>query len=167
MWYVYFLFCEAGHELLYIGRSNRPKARLVDFMRRTDRGAYIGDLLQYENIHDACIAELQNIARYRPPFNKVLASTTGMLGHKHTAEAKQTIGGKNRGKIFTEAERKRISNALKGRAPTRGTTGMKMSEAAKQKLRGRFISAEARANMSAAQRKRQEREHAITCATHG
>ena len=87
MWYVYYLHHPDG-ELLYVGRSNNPTARLHAFMLREDVMAEIIRLEEYECFEDACARELEVLRQRRPPYNKRLISSPGTVG-KSFAESEQ------------------------------------------------------------------------------
>jgi len=127
--FVYYLLDPASQDLLYIGRSHRPKVRHLDFQRRTGRLATLGVCQRFSTIDQACSAELVALAKHKPPFNKRLASSTGRLGHRGA-----TISEWHRQQVIKSRKGRTVSEETKDR--TRASMlGKKLSEETKQKIR--------------------------------
>ena len=87
MWFIYYLHDAVTGELLYIGRSSNPKRRQAAFHALHHVLTEMGEKQRHSDFASACQAELEAIARHRPPYNKILASSPGATGYKHSMTA--------------------------------------------------------------------------------
>lgn len=85
MWYVYYLHCAATGQLLYIGRSDRPKQRQAAFHALHHVLTEMGLKQRHSTFEEACAAEVKAIEKHRPPYNKLTCSSRGALGYRHDA----------------------------------------------------------------------------------
>lgn len=143
-WYVYYLFDLDETELLYIGRSNKPRTRQLAFERKYEVPTFMGLCQRHATFDEASKAELQAIAKHRPPFNKHYVSSLGGLGQvrsgfKHTPEVIEIIRATSTGRRQSPETCLKKSEALKGE---------------KAPWFGKKFSPETRAKMSAAQKAR-------------
>ena len=139
--YVYRLLDQHG-DVIYIGRSLTPERRRWLFQHRRGIPVRLGQMERYSDFDQACAAELRAIARMRPRFNKILASSPGNLGMKNSAEKNAKVSAKLKGRVGTmlgrshsEETRAKMSASLIGRAGT---------------MTGRTFTPEHRAKISAA-----------------
>lgn len=88
MYYVYYLHCAKTGELLYIGRTDRLKQRQRAFHDLHHVLTTMGETQRHSTFEAACAAEVEAIAKHRPPYNKVAMSSPGAFGYKHTDNAK-------------------------------------------------------------------------------
>lgn len=134
MYYVYYLFDETFTVLLYIGRSDKPRARQTYFERTRGIKTTMGFCQRHKTFEAACAAELIAIAKHWPPHNKRLASSPSSHG--------QSI---NKGRRMSDETKAKISAASKGHP---------VSEHVRQIVsrthKGKIVSAETRAKQSAA-----------------
>ena len=155
MFYVYYLLDPQSSELLYVGRSHKPHQRKDSFNRKYGLAATLGFSQRFASFPDACLAELQAIAKHRPKFNKRVASSPGHFGTS-----------------FSLAHRSKISKSLMGRPVSAQTreklralfSGRPVSEEERSRLRliagnslGRKRTEQARQNMSLAAHARREK----------
>jgi hypothetical protein len=80
--YVYYL--TLNQELVYIGRSTVPQSRLRAFQRRINRSAVLYAVLEFDSFNAAAAVERSEIAKFRPTYNKYVASSSCRLGKTNT-----------------------------------------------------------------------------------
>ncbi len=122
--YVYTLFDKAGR-LVYIGRSNDPKARRYMFEWKHGFSVKLGPMQRFSTIEQAQEAELKAIAKYWPPYNKHLVSSIGRFGVSPSEETRAKMRAKHIGKIMSPEARAKMSAAKIGKKPW--CTGLKMT----------------------------------------
>ena len=176
MHYVYYLLDPETQDLLYIGRSNKPKNRQHAFHRKHKILTVLGVCQRHSDFNKACQAELTAIAKHWPPFNKRLHSGSSSIGmgSKH-------IGNQNaKGHRWSEVERERIRVQQLGNTAHLGhkhsaetkakfskmRTGVKQTEESNLKrsktLAGRIFSEEHRAKISAGRKAAWNRKNETT-----
>jgi hypothetical protein len=166
--FVYYLADSTG-EIVYVGRSARPRERLLAARNRYGEHLEIKKLSKPMMLESACALERKELRRLKPKFNKRVSSSLGNFGMKlgrtpeHRAKLIETHVG-FKGKRHSEESRARIAAGGVGRTPTEETRaklkawtrkkGWKHSEETLKKIgathRGVPKSAEHRAKISAA-----------------
>ncbi len=81
--YVYFLYNLDEDVLLYVGRSLNAVVRWQHFMVREDVPAVLGRIDRYDDLDQACAAELDAIETLHPLFNIRRQSSKGNTGMHH------------------------------------------------------------------------------------
>ena len=176
MHYVYYLLDPETQDLLYIGRSNRPKTRMNAFKRRTGRNVCFGLCQRFSDIERACQAEVTAITKHWPPYNQIAASSIGTLGqattvgYRHAESVKETLRQLRSGKQHPAEVKVKISKSLLGNQYAKG---FKHSEETRRKVAqaqlGKRRSPEQRANMKAAQllqwKKKKEQQNEVSGTT--
>lgn len=117
-YYVYYLLDPGTGDLLYIGRSHRPRTRQLYFEKRTGLSTVLGVSQRFSSFEEACAAELKAITRHHPPWNKSVQSSNGRYGHKgHRISDwhKNQISLTNRARVLTPEHKLRISASLRGK----------------------------------------------------
>jgi NUMOD3 motif len=166
--FVYYLADDTG-TVVYVGRSTRPRERLLAARNRYGEQLEIKKLSKPMTLEDACELERKELCKLRPKFNRRVSSSPGNFGMKlgrtpeHRAKLIETHVGML-GKKHTEESKARIAAGGLGRTPTEETRvklkawtrkkGWKHSEETLKKLsavhKGVPKSAEHRAKISAA-----------------
>lgn len=163
---VYYLVCPDSGQLLYIGRSQKPRMRVKDHQRRLGRSLALECIRWFSSLEEASAAELEAIRIERPPLNQRMVSSPGYLGHrpnaasraKHSASMiehykdpaqRARRGDWKRGTPHSEEHKARISAALQGQVFTEARCE-NISKALKGKLKGVPKTPEHRAKLVAA-----------------
>ena len=137
--FVYYLLCPTTGDILYIGRSNKPRLRHKHFERKHGLPVNMGLLQRHSTFEAACDAEIAAIVKHHPKYNKHLVSSTGALGrknakgYKHTPEAKVRILKAVTGRRQSSETCQLKSDIQKG--DKAHWFGKKFSEATKDKMR--------------------------------
>ena len=87
MFYVYYLLAADSDELLYIGRSDKPLRRQSAFHKLHHVLTIMGECQRFSTFEEACAAEIKAISKNHPPFNRLVTSSRGAYGYKHTEHA--------------------------------------------------------------------------------
>jgi hypothetical protein len=142
--FVYFLASPGSDLIFYVGRSLEPERRLAVFVLEKNLEAVIHHTLRFSTLADAQNAELRAIQSLRPIYNKVLVSSPGHLGFKHTKETKLKLSKDHLG-VQTFLGRKHSEETKEKLRLI--NLGKVVSEETREKLRAKVITTAMRENM--------------------
>jgi len=133
------------------GRGHHFHAAMRKYGQENFTFSVLGDFDGDEDL--AKLHEVEAIAKYRPEYN----ISYGGDGHHVALESRKKIGDANRGKKWTESQRAKLLVARIGRRLaaehrrkiSEANKGRVLAETARQRKRGRVVSAETRAKIAA------------------
>lgn len=117
-YFVYYLLDPESGQVIYVGRSHRPKKRKTMFEWKYEVTTTLGVCQRFTNFEKACEAEREAIRTHRPKYNKKVTSSAGRLGVPASDITKHKIGAANLGRKLSEVAKKKISIAKAGKPGT-------------------------------------------------
>lgn len=121
--HVYRLFVVGSRKIVYVGRSVSPHKRKLILQRKHGLLFNVKVVKTFEDFEEACNFERSEIARLRPQFNQVVASSPGALGvpvnlglvRSAETRARMSEAAKKRpGRVWTEESKAKVRAAFKG-----------------------------------------------------
>lgn len=133
---------------LYIGFSKCVRTRVQEHLNRLSEGVHYCKDMQNDWNNDnskftICLVEKTNDKLREKYWTEFYCSN--QIGYNVNSGStrpdyiQSVINSKNTGRTRTKETKNRISKALKGKPPTSGTTGMKFSDATREKMKNSRI----------------------------